>query len=298
MSYSILFTYHSSSLFSKDIIDYLNGKKINVFPLTETTPSELSLRAQLIKTCDCVIVLASRDFQKSNSCMETIHFAKDLRKEIYGISTSSNYKPFGALGAILCGSEHVVYKIYALDNLKKEIDLLATEIHNKIKPLNSSTLTNTQFSQPLNPSTNLVFIETSNCADADVLISYHSKTKNITELIEKALTNKKITYKTEDSSLETSSIKRVKVLVIIMSAEYEENFNCRMVVQKAIELNLKIIPISISKAWKPTDWLGLLIAGKIFYRIFDKEQAFKVKYDSTPMNDLIFAIIGNFLKII
>lgn len=295
MSYSILFTYHSSSLFSKDIIDYLNGKKINVFPLTETTPSELSHRAQLIKTCDCVIVLASRDFQKTNACMETIHFAKDLKKEIYGILTNSNYKPFGALGAILCGSEHVSYKIYALDNLKNELDLLATEIHNKIKPLKSSNPTNTQFTQSLNPSTNLLFVETSNCAD--VLISYHSRTKNIAELIEQALTNKQITYKTEDSSLETSSIKRVKGMIIIMSAEYEENFNCRMVVQKAIELNLKIIPISISKAWKPTDWLGLLIAGKIFYRIFDKEQAYKVKYDSTPMNDLIFSIICNFLKL-
>jgi len=288
MSLSVVLTYHSLSQYSKEITDYLNLKQFKIFPLTEASPDELSVRAHLIKTCDFVLVLPSRHFQKNDSCMETIHFAKEMKKEIYGILTNSNYKPFGALGAILCGSGHSLCKIYKLDTLKSELDTLVADVINNVKPGVNNTNSSTNPAHIVNSSINLTLLD----SNADVLISRcGDNTKNISELIEQALESKQISYKTEDSSLGKSYIKGVKALVIIMSAEYEENFNCKLIVQKAKELNLKIIPISITRAWKPADWLGLVMSGKVFYRIFDKEQAYKVKYDSTPMNDLIMALI-------
>ena len=58
-----------------------------------------------------------------------------------------------------------------------------------------------------------------------------------------------------------------------MSTDYENNYAGIAIVEAARSMNKVIIPISISKAFKPASWLGLAIAGRLFYRIFDQNQA-------------------------
>ncbi len=266
MTKTILFAYFTSTSFSKEIIDYFNQNNFNIFTITEDSPDKLSTRAQLIKSCDCLVILASRDFQKKISCMEVLHFAKDCKKEIYGIITNSNYKPFGALGAILCVKNHGCIRIENTEMIKSRLSPLVTEINKLISKDNNPSLPiDIHPNRIATPMVKIDFLE----AKLEILISYHSSTKPIADLIEEALLKQEITFKVEDSSLGSSFVKGTKVLVVIMSAEYEDNFSCRLVVQTARELGLIIVPISITRAWKPTDWLGLTTAGVLFYRIFN-----------------------------
>ena len=284
MTKSVLLAYHSKTQLSTEILDHFNRNGFTTLTITEETPDKLSVRAQLIKSCDCLVVIASRDFQKRNSCMEVVHFAKDNKKEIFGIITIGNYKPFGGLGAILSAKNHVFCKILKPELIEPGLDPVIAEI-NLINSKNQNIFIESK--RMATPITKMDFLK----ENVDILITYHSKTKEIADLIGEAVQKQNLTYKVEDSSCGSTLVKGVKVVVVIMTAEYEENYACRLVIQTARDLNFKIIPISITKAWKPTDWLALVTAGALFYRIFNREQAYKHKYDSTPMNDLVVGIL-------
>ena len=61
---------------------------------------------------------------------------------------------------------------------------------------------------------------------------------------------------------------------------------CRSIFEEARRLRKAIVPVMAINKWKPEDWLGLTIAGATFFRIFDKEGAYKPFYDSNRMADL------------
>ena len=68
--------------------------------LNETTPQSIAARANLVQWCNAFIVIISRTYQQTPYCMETINYAKDLRKAIVAFYIEPNFQPSGALGAI------------------------------------------------------------------------------------------------------------------------------------------------------------------------------------------------------
>ncbi|CAF3536507.1 unnamed protein product [Rotaria socialis] len=82
--------------------------KFNCYTLTDTTPSSIVARANLVRWSDVFISLISRSYQRAFCCMETINYAKDIRKPIVVILGESNFQPYGALGAISAGAVHTM----------------------------------------------------------------------------------------------------------------------------------------------------------------------------------------------
>jgi hypothetical protein len=82
------------------------------------------------------------------------------------------------------------------------------------------------------------------------------------------------------------SVRQCTVFVPILSPQLEQTAACRAAFEEARRLGKPIVPIMAIKKWKSEDWLGLTIAGTTFFRIFNKESAYKPFYDSNRMTDL------------
>ncbi|CAF4750803.1 unnamed protein product [Rotaria sp. Silwood1] len=76
------------------------------------------------------------------------------------------------------------------------------------------------------------------------------------------------------------SIRRCIVFVAIFPPQLEKTPICRAIFEEAGRLRKPIAPVIAIKDWRPEDWLGLTIARCTFFRIFDKENAYKPFYDS------------------
>ncbi|CAM4804269.1 unnamed protein product [Rotaria magnacalcarata] len=85
------------------------------------------------------------------------------------------------------------------------------------------------------------------------------------------------------------SVRRCNVLVPILTARFEQTPICRGALEEARRLQKPIVPVIAIKDWRPEDWLGLMIAGCTFFRIFDKENAYKPLFDNCRMMDLRFS---------
>lgn len=284
MTFNIALVFHSTNQpEALKLSDHLTSNGYIINQINEQTPERLSTRAQTIKLSECLVVITSRSFQKQDACMELIHLAKDFKKSMFAINPTWTYKPFGALGAILAGSGNSIFKAFNQDLFNQSLQSLSKELSTRQTKQNEF-IPSERLATPI---INLNFIE----KQVDVLISYHSSSKNIADIIQDALTAKSVSCCSEDSSLGTTCVKSVKVVVVVMSEEYEKNYSCRFMIETARKLSKKIVPVSITRAWKPTDWLSLVIAGKLFFRIMSKEQAYSKKYDSTPINDFVIEVL-------
>jgi hypothetical protein len=292
MSLNVLLSFHSSSQpLANTLADTFKSLGFEIYMITENAPDKLSSRAQYINICDTFIVLASRSYQKSEPCMELINYAKDVKKSIYGVNESmdggggsSSYVPFGALGAILCGANGIT-QTDEPSQLSGQLKQLAETIKSSVKP---KPVKHTSETRSMTPMCSLTFTNTK----VDVLISHHPEAVGVAGLILEAINANKVGMVVlEDSANATAtSVTGARALVVVMSPGYEASHSCRMVVEAARARSIQVVPVSTSREWKPSAWLGLLIAGKRFYRIFSHEQAYKKKYDSTPMNDLVFEV--------
>jgi hypothetical protein len=294
MSFNLLVGYHSSNqTCSGKIFDYLNNslakggqeKSINIYLITEKNPDKLSTRSEFVKKANAVLFLLNKEYQKSLECMEALHFAKDLKKPIYGMNTCETYVPFGALGGIISGTPSGVIDLFDFNSIPSVLDKIIQEFKLPVKSNDESTSNNNEIiidiGRIATPSLTLNFIEENNSSSKiDVLISYQFETQEIVDIIVSGLKTKSLSYLNEEcSSLNTSSVLNAKCLVILMSKSYEDNFNAKAIVEKARQLNKPIIPVSVTRSWKPENWLALFLAGKLFYRITSKEQAYKKKHE-------------------
>ena len=84
----------------------------------------------------------------------------------------------------------------------------------------------------------------------------------------------------------TSSVEKCTVLVGILTPQLEQLSLGQTVFEKARSLRKPIVPVMAIKKWRPEGWLGLVIAGRVFFRIFDQETASKPFYDSNRLTDL------------
>ncbi len=135
MAHNVLVVYHSGK--SQTLMDKLlaclttatNAGLVAVHTLTESGPSSLTHRADYVAKSDAVLIVVGREFQSSLTCMEIVHFVRDLKKPMWAISSGSGggvgdalYVPFGALGAIICGTPAGLVRIH--DDLAQTSDVL------------------------------------------------------------------------------------------------------------------------------------------------------------------------------
>lgn len=78
----------------------LSNKNYSCYVVNETSPQSISARANLTRWCDVFVVITGRMYQRTLFCMETVYYAKDLRKPIVSILGERNFEPYGGLGAI------------------------------------------------------------------------------------------------------------------------------------------------------------------------------------------------------
>ena len=98
---NVLITCHSQEQnIAEQLRNKLTKQHFTFYTLNEATPESISARANLVQWCDVFIVIISRMYHRTFFCMETINYAKDVRRPIIAILAEPNFEPYGALGVI------------------------------------------------------------------------------------------------------------------------------------------------------------------------------------------------------
>jgi hypothetical protein len=110
----------------------------------------------------------------------------------------------------------------------------------------------------------------------------------VAELIFESLTAAQLSVVVENLSKAdtTCSVAKCTVFVPILTPQLEQALVCRAACEQARLLRKPVVSVLAVKKWRPVGWLGLIIAGRIFFRIFDQETAYKPFYDSNRITDL------------
>ena len=293
MSKNILLIHHSvTKTYSDKIITYfdklvLENTKFKLITIDEKSMQEkVSVLSKLILNCDVILILVSLEFQKNKALMEMVNYVKDTKAILYSLNFFSTYKPFGALGAISVSSKKSIIQI---DKENQFEDLMKGMVESIKNDKNDKKFDDEFIMRSITATVNLDY---SSKEQPHILISCHKNQLEIAELIKNSVFSEERKVIIEDtSSTNVTCLRNSKILVLIISQDFESSFNCRALVEAARSYGIKFVPVTVSKEYKPTGWLGLAIAGKVFYRILSKEKAFAQKYDSTPMNDLKMAIL-------
>lgn len=286
MSSKVIICHHSSDTNIAEYLgNYLKLNGLDTYLMSELQPIALNIKSRAVQSCNEFIVIASRSYQKTFECIELMHYAKDLKKEIFTVNPHISYKPFGALGAIAAGTKHGV--ILVEQDQEKTFQSILQLLMKDNRPRSSRRIIDI-----LNALSEAVKSELEHTAqNFDVLVSYSTDAAPVAELIQTGLQQSGITnIILEEPSNGKSCIQTANVLVLVVSPGYEHNNYCRLIVEAARSSKKQIIPVKAEKKFKPEAWLGLAIAGKFYYRLFDKEQAYAQKYDSSPINDFIYGV--------
>ncbi|CAF1183320.1 unnamed protein product [Rotaria sp. Silwood1] len=281
---NVLITCHTNQ---QNIVEQLRrgltNQNFTCYVLTETTPQSIVARANLIRWCDVFIVFISRTYQRTFFCMETINYAKDIRKPIIAISAESNFQPYGALGAIAASAARSM--ILTNDGISQNV---ITELSNVISTQkNKKSAKNVVDPEKIeNNNDNVNLIDGVN--ECTILICTVDDGATVGKLVYDEFISKNLNVGFDNLSKADPkySIRRCTVFVPILSPQLEQTPICRATFEEARRLRKPIVPVIAVKDWRPEDWLGLTIAGCTFFRIFDKENAYKPFYDSNRMIDL------------
>jgi hypothetical protein len=265
-------------------------KSTQVHIITETTPEKISTRADYIKNATMVIACLDRSFQRSTALLELIHFVRELKKPLYGLNANriGSYVPFGALGAIVCSTDLGLINVDDHD-FSQIGEKIISNFEQKVitKSENKALVDMKPIIDPSRVASAHVDIKFSQSeSEVNILISHHSEdSREAVDIIIQTLESKGIPHEYEQTNLIAMSsgsgtkVKNASVIVLIMSKNYEENYVCRTAIEMVRQLGKKIVPISTSREFKPAQWMALFLAGKLFFRIINREQAFKKKHE-------------------
>lgn len=288
MSFNIVIAYHSSDINTAYfLVDILKKSQLNeIYLIDEQKPNSIEKRYDYLKQSSAFIVLSSREYLREQFCMELVNFARDLKKEIFSINTCISFRPFGALGAIIAASGNQTIEIENEQTKEKELEKLVLTLR---KLQTDSISASNDLTRP--KTANIFDLKFSD-QKIDVLISYHPKQELNARLLEKGLQNSDFSFKLEDSSSPNSCVKCCRILLIVMSDEYENSDVCKSVVDLARTMKKKIIPVAIKRGWKSNHWLGLVIAGKLFFRVISQDQLFKKEsnFEFSPMDEILLEV--------
>lgn len=101
----IVISAHSSHRqIAENLRNLFLNQKFLTFNIDETSPKNLSARANLIRWCDIFVVFVARCYHRTFNCMEALNYAKDVRRPILSLLVEPNFRAYGALGAIAASS--------------------------------------------------------------------------------------------------------------------------------------------------------------------------------------------------
>lgn len=269
---------------SEQLLISLREKNVSCYIINENTPQSLSARANLIRWCNVFIVIISRSYQRTFYCLETISYAKDVRKPVVSLLAELDFQPYGALGAISASS----IRSMVLGNDGISENLLA-ELSNTISAQANQKKAGNNIVDPAkfdSVDTKVKLIPGQK--SATILICTLDDGLPIGQLVYEDFVKNNINVALENLSKPDAmcSVERCSVFVPILSPQIEQSPVCRAAFETVRRLQKPIVPVIAIKKWKPEDWLGLTIAGAVFFRIFDQDSAYKPLYDSSRMKDL------------
>ncbi|CAF1651887.1 unnamed protein product, partial [Adineta ricciae] len=280
----ILIAHHTTQQnISERLKQGLIDQSLQCYLINENTPNSLDIRAKLVQWCDVFVVIISRLYQRTPFCMETLHYAKDVRKSVIAVLAEPNFCPYGALGAISASAIRsiVLSDDQSLIHAVSEITTSArTQIKKKPNTINIKDILENE--KAVNAK---LLVGSSDCV---VLISTADDGSAVAQLVFDSLiaTQPSIIIENLSKPNATSSVEKCTVLVGILTPQLEQLSLGQAVFEKARSLSKLIVPVMAIKKWRPEGWLGLVIAGRVFFRIFDQETASKAFYDSNRLTDL------------
>lgn len=282
---NVLISCHSDRLSQVEQLKQKLTKQSHAcYVITENQPKSIVARANLVRWCDVCIVFINRTYQQTLFCLETIYYAKDLRQPIIAILAEDSFQPYGGLGAIAASAQQTI----ALkngdisENVVSQIANAIPREKNKKKKMTNvfepSTLDNTSKSVDLIDGN----------SNSPILICTLEDGIAVERIISDALIASNHNVTTEDltNGKPISSVRQCTVLVAILTPLFEQSAVAQAVFEQARQLRKGIIPVMAVKSWKPQGWPSLTIAGSTFFRIFDKDQAYKKFFDSNRITDL------------
>ncbi|CAF4220031.1 unnamed protein product, partial [Adineta steineri] len=286
---NILISCHTNQQqIAEQIKNNLSKHRFTCYIINETTPKSIVARANLIRWCNVFIVNISRMYQQTTFCMETINYAKDVRKPIVAIYTESNFQPYGALGVI--SSTAIQSIVLENDGVSESIiEQLSNTISSQgNKKNNGKNVTDPEKMKTDNNSRNLIY----NDKPCTVLICTTDEGLPVANLIYNEFSAKNLNALVENLSdaNATCSVRQCTVIVPILSAEFEKNPACRIAFEEARQLQIPIIPVMSAIDWKPQDWLGITVAGATYFQINTQVSPYEPLYDSNRMTDLRVAV--------
>ncbi|CAF1121320.1 unnamed protein product [Adineta steineri] len=281
----ILIASHTSQqTISERLKQGLLNQSLSCDILNESKPHSLNARANAIQWCDVFVVVISRLYQRTSFCMEAINYAKDKRKPIIAVFAEPNFRPYGALGAILASAIRSIVLTddssfaHAISEIRKSTRTKVEKTTNTVNVKDPSEMNNDDASTilPSGSSTCTVLICTVDDGSAVAQLVFDSlKPTQLSVIIENL-----------SKSNATCNVAKCTVFVPILTPQLEQTILCRAAFEQARLLSKPIVPVMAVKKWRPEGWLGLVIAGRIFFRIFDQETAYKPLYDSNRITDL------------
>ncbi|CAF2442374.1 unnamed protein product [Rotaria sp. Silwood2] len=250
---------------------------LSCYLLNENTPQSLNTRAKIIQWCDVFIIVISRLYQRTSFCLEALNYAKDIHKPIISVLAETTFRPYGALGAISASAIRSI----VLNNetsFKHAVSEITNSARNEMT--NKINDNHTISRLPQESSTCTVLICTTDDGNIVGQLVYESLTATQSSIIIENLSKPNA----------ACSVAKCTVFVPILTPQLEQTTLSRVAFEQARLLYKPIIPVIAIKKWRPEGWLGLIITGRVFFRIFDQETAYKPFYDSNRITDLRVAI--------
>ena len=277
----ILSTHSQYHALCTKIATALPSALYDVMIINENSPQALSVREEAVRWCAMFVIVGSVRYQRDAYCMELANYAQTTRKPIITILAQNNYKPSGAIGAIAVAGTTVIDFTTdfpsSIEILKKELECKAwsTDIPKPLTTEAPSSATNTR--KPTKKS-------------AGVLISYQNDAWHVAEMVKSVLGSAASFINPTVNSGHEQTISGCQVFVAVLSPDYQTSDASQKSYETARLYRKEIIPVIGATKYKPSGWLSLAIAGKLYYDMPDRESAYKKFYDSSLINNFRYAV--------
>ena len=277
----IIFSTHSQyKPICTNIAAALPSTLYDVIIIDENSPQALAEREEAVRWCAMFVIVGSVRYQRDAYCLELANYAKTIRKPIITILAQKKYKPSGAIGAIAVAGSTV---IDFTKDFQNSIEILKQELESKAwstdlsKPVITDSGSATTLPKPIKTS-------------AGVLISYQKDTSHVTEMVKSVLGSAASLIDPTLTSGHDQKISGCQVFVAVLSPEYQSSAASQKSYETARLYRKKIVPVIGAAKYQPSGWLGLAIAGKLYYAMPDRDSAYKKFYDSSLINDFRYAV--------
>lgn len=290
-SLGVLLSCHSKdAAMAAKISEVLQKSGFDPLTATETVPSQLSYRENVVQWAEVVVILASIKYQRNETCLELSNYAKDTKKPIKAVIVQQNFCPSGALGAISIAGGNPI-SVTDQNGFDQDMNKLVKALNELVEYQPNKVLPKPKWDD------RKIFQKFGNIPGdgSGVFVSYHEDGANSARLIKNGR-GKTISISPTlgiPNKDNLPAIKACETFIAIMSTGYQKCDRCQEEFECARAGKKKIVPVKGVEGFRPTGWLALAIAGKLYYEILNEDQAYRAYTnvpDSNPMNDFVYAV--------